>query len=144
MTQAGVNVLDGEARTPLINSVIAQKEEVFSWLLSNGADIDHQDRIGWTALYYAVGVGRLDFVIDLLRRGANIHLTDIYGNTALWRAAFEARGEYELVERLLSYKANPNWKNKSDRSPLDMARTLGDKTLIALFEAAVQVPDIAR
>jgi ankyrin repeat protein len=131
--QAGINLLDGEARTPLIHSAISGKMEILSWLLANGADIDHQDRDGRTALHYAVSVKRVDMVTELLERGADVHLSDVHGNAPLWRAVFDAKGKYDLVELLLSHKANPNSKNRSNASPLDFAHRIGDDRLASLL-----------
>jgi ankyrin repeat protein len=136
--KAGVNVLDGEARTPLMHAVIAGKMDIFAWLLANGADIDHQDRNGWSALCFAVSGKRADFATDLLKRGASVHLQDVYGNAPLWSATFDARGKYDLVKLLLAHGANPNQKNKSNRSPLDMAHVFADNELIAVLTASAK------
>ena len=55
----------------------------------------------------------------------NIELSDIYGNTALWTAVFNAKGENDIVELLLEQGANFNHKNKSDRTPKQMAEIFG-------------------
>jgi hypothetical protein len=59
---------------------------------------------------------------------------DVYGNGPLWRAAFDARGNYRLVEILIAAGADPNQKNKSDKSPIDFAVTIGDESLKTLLE----------
>jgi ankyrin repeat protein len=138
LEKAGVNILDGEAQTPLMHAVIAGKKEVFEWLLANGADVNHQDRNGWSALHFAVSEKRAEFATHLLKLGACVHLQNVYGNTPLWTATFDARGKYDLVKLLLAYGANPNSKNKSNRSPLDMAHVFGDNELIAILSASAQ------
>jgi uncharacterized protein len=42
------------------------KLEILQWLVSNGANIDAQDRSGYTALHFAVQEGHADCVNHLL------------------------------------------------------------------------------
>ena len=129
-----VDILDGEARTPLIHAVAAGKVELLSWLIEHGADIKHQDRNGWSALHFAVQEKQIDCVNFLLKNGATIDPRDTYGNTPLWRAAFDPCRIYDLVRILISHGANPNAKNNADRSPLDFAAQIGDHQLVAALK----------
>jgi ankyrin repeat protein len=129
-----VDVLDGEFRTPLLHAAIAGKVDVLSWLIEHGADINHQDRNGLSALHYAVQKKHMDAVGALLTNGAVVESKDAHGNTPLWRATFDARGHYEPVQILIHYGANPHSKNKSDRSPLDFAEQIGDEHLIEVLK----------
>ncbi len=131
---ADVNILDGDARTPLIHAVSRGKRDIFVWLVSHGAEINHQDRNGWTALHFAVQEKQIEMARSLLEHGAEVNLKDSYGNSPLWRATFDSRGDYELVKLLLSHGADPRSKNTSDRSPLDFASQIKDKSLIAILE----------
>lgn len=128
-----VDILDGEGRTPLIHAAFKGKKRIVSWLLINGANIDHQDRNGWSALHFAVQERNVEMVKHLLERRASVHLRDLYGNTALWRATFDATGTYDLVRLLLSHKADPNQKNEAKRSPLDLAVQIGDDCLATIL-----------
>ncbi len=129
-----IDVLDGESRTPLIHAALAGNVELLSWLIAHGADINHQDRNGWSALHFAVQERHIDGVNCLLTKGAAIDPKDAYGNTPLWRAAFDARGHYELVRLLAAHGADPHSKNNSDRSPLDFAEQVGDQQLVAALK----------
>ena len=130
----GIDVLDGEYRTPLIHAAVAGKVELLSWLIEHGADINHQDRTGLSALHYAVQEKHIEVVRVLLTNSAAIDSKDTHGNTPLWRATFGARGNYDLVRILVHHSANPYSKNKSDRSPLDFAEQIGDEHLIAALK----------
>ena len=129
-----IDVLDGDSRTPLIHASFAGSIELLTWLISNGADINHQDCNGWSALHFAVQEKHADTILILLTNGAAIDLKDAYGNTPLWRATFDAKGNYQLVKLLTAHGAEPNSKNKSDRSPLDFAETIGDQELLAALK----------
>ena len=128
-----VDILDGDARTPLIHAIFKGKEKIVSWLLAKGANINHQDRNGWSALHFAVQEKRFEMVEYLLQHGASVHLRNVYGNTPLWHATFDSRGSYDLVRSLLSHKADPNSKNAANRSPLDLAVQIGNVDLATIL-----------
>lgn len=134
ITTTTVNITDGEARTPLFAAIIAKNTDAIKWLIEQGADINQQDRTGWTPLHFAVQEKQADTVALLLSCGADANLHDDYGNGPLWRAAFDSRGKYELVESLVHAGADPNHKNNADKSPIDVAITIGDQTLRVILE----------
>jgi len=134
VTNANVNIGNGEARTPLYEAIIENNADVIEWLLEKGADVNHQDRNGWTPLHFAVQERQPETVALLIAHGADANLQDGYGNGPLWRAAFDARGDYGFVKTLVAAGADPNHKNKSDKSPIDFAVTIGDETLRTILE----------
>lgn len=134
VTTETVNITDGEGRTPLFEAIIGNNADAIQWLIEQGADVNHQDRNGWTPLHFAVQEKQVDTVTLLLDRGADTNLHDVYGNGPLWRATFDARGNYGFVETLVSSGADANHKNKSDKSPIDFAVTIGDEMLKKLLE----------
>jgi ankyrin repeat protein len=64
-------------------------------------------------------------------------LRDEHGNTPLWTAVFNAKGDYVIVEQLIQASANPNSQNRHGRSPLDFARQIKDRDLISILEDTV-------
>jgi uncharacterized protein len=134
ISKGDLDILDGDARTPLIHAAFKGKKNIVSWLLTNGANINHQDRNGWSALHFAVQEKNVEMVDHLLQHGASVHLRDAYGNTPLWRATFDSRGSYDLVRLLLEHKADPNLKNEASRSPLDIAVQIRDDTLATILK----------
>ena len=60
-------------------------------LLDNGAEVDHQDRDGWTALMGASRRGHVGIVQTLLAEGAEINHQDNEGWTALYLASQAGR-----------------------------------------------------
>ncbi len=52
-------------------------------LIRSGADIDHKDAKGWTALMHAAKAGFYIVILDLIDHGANIDLVNNEGQTAL-------------------------------------------------------------
>ena len=133
LRDANIDILDGDARTPLMYASLEGQLGLVTWLLSNGAGIDIQDRNGHTALHFAVQEGHMDIALCLLDHGAAIDAKDIHGNTPLWRATFEARGTYELVQLLMAHGADPASRNESGRSPLEFATQIRDQELVAIL-----------
>jgi len=72
--------------------------------LENGANIDHQNNDGYTALKAAAQEGHKDTLQILLDNGANKDHQDIFGQTALILAA--ANSKKDVVQLLLNRRAN--------------------------------------
>ena len=132
-----IDVPDGENCTPLIWASFHNRPELLQWMIERRADVNHQDRNGYSALHY-VAQERLSNICEiLLNAGAETELRDAYGNTPLWTASFNARGELSVVELLVKHGAsfdNVNNAGKSIREmaivfyPDELARMTGDAT----------------
>jgi ankyrin repeat protein len=77
--------------------------EIAEVLLSRGADINHADAIGWTALHHAAWCAQPAIVAFLLERGARSDLIDREGKTALDLAHGRTYNDY----RDMSDSSNP-------------------------------------
>ncbi len=81
--------LDARAKNP----ALSRSEIDLSMLegvLANGADINYQDKQGYTALMYAVSYGLLEIVKHLISQGADKYVVRDGGCHELRRSAFEA------------------------------------------------------
>jgi ankyrin repeat protein len=81
-------------------------------LLKRGVDVDHVDKSGRTALFYAARggfVGPMKLLVEVGK--INVNHRDRYGNDASWMA--ESRGMYECVMYLFSHGAETNAVVKS-------------------------------
>jgi ankyrin repeat protein len=134
LMKSGIEILDGDSSTPLIWASFCQNTEILRWLIENRAHVDHQNRNGYCALHTAAQEGHIDVVHRLLSHGANTELQDVYGNTPLWTAVFNARGNYKLVKLLIESGANPGSKNKVGKSPLKFAQQLKDEVLVRMLK----------
>ena len=75
--------------------------EIVRALLAAGANVNLQDNIGKTALYYASSEGHIDIVRLLLEYGADVNPQDSgFDYTALMIASYE--GHIEVVRLLLA------------------------------------------
>ena len=90
-------------------------ENMMSWLIENGADIEYEDYFGYTPL--AIHAGRIDGHPEyLIKLGANIEARDHTEGTPL----FHAIRYYYMnnVKILVETGANINAKNRSGDTPL--------------------------
>lgn len=125
LLQNEIDFCDSYLRTPLIWSAVYNNSELLLWLIDNKANINHQDKNGYSALHFCAQEISIETAKILLENNIDIELSDFYGNTALWTAVFNAKGKNEIVELLLQKEANFNHKNKSERTPKQMAEIFG-------------------
>ena len=126
LKEFGIDATDGDGRTALINAVIEYKPEFIYWLIESGANINHQDRIGYSSLHF-IGQNRLtDLAKYFLEKGADPNIQDIHGNTPLWTAIFNERQNSKVVKLLLRHGANPDITNKYGKTPRTMYETLNN------------------
>jgi ankyrin repeat protein len=133
---ADVNAVDETGATALHSAIAWNGGDAVAVLLDYGADVLRQDRDGNTPLHYAVEYKMLDVAEALLRQNqAVIGIANRHGNQPLWTAAFNARGDYRMVELLLRYGGEPTHRNRVDLSPIDIPKRINDMALLQLLES---------
>jgi ankyrin repeat protein len=132
--RAGV---DEYGRTPLHYAAAEGDVRKAREILHNGADPNAQDDNGWSPLHFAAQAQSVAVATLLLAAGANLELRDSFGNTALWRAVFNYRGNGETVTLLLSSHADPCAPNDSGVSPVALARRIGNYDVRKFFKGVV-------
>ena len=106
----------------LIKSCRRNKLHTASILLKAGADINYQNRYGFTAVAMACIRGRYLMAKLLLEAGANfnIPIKDIYGNTPLLRAV-AMKVHTNIIELLLEYGVDINFRDDDGHTTLTWA-----------------------
>jgi uncharacterized protein len=127
------NVKDADGRTALMHAVIDGKDEIVDLLITHGSDVNTQDDRGFSALHFAAQNYRVKTAEALLRAGAAVDVRDGFGNTPLWRAVFNSQGRGEIIKLLLEHGADRQAKNKSGKSPIDLALTIGNYNVKQFF-----------
>lgn len=101
-------------------------------LLQKGTDIETRDTSGWTPLFIAVQKHRTAMVKLLLENGAEPDVKCNLGLRTPLHQAAEA-GHEDLVELLLTHKANPNLYNDLKRRPLVFAAAEGHLAVVKML-----------
>ncbi len=128
-----INYKDKEQRTLLFYAIIEEKYLFFDYLLKNKAFINVVDRHGYSPLHYAINEYRIRMVRKLIDNGANIEMFDSYGNNVIARAVLTSKGRKDIINYLLEKGANPNIPNYKGYTAIDMAKVIGNKSIIELF-----------
>lgn len=107
-------------------------------LLKLEADVMMQDADGRTAIHYAIE-HKLPTVLQALvaKCPEAISVSDKHGNQPLWTAAFNARGDFEMVSMLLACGADPEHLNNNSLSPLDIPKRMDDPALLQVLGSNV-------
>jgi ankyrin repeat protein len=140
-TREDINQTDSDGRTPLMHAILAERPApaVVCVLLNGGADPNRADEAQrWTALHYAARDTNAELVRLLLDAGAYVDPVDVFGDTPLWRAAFETSHDIRAVQLLVERGADPRHKNQQGISPLDLAREMGRTDLVELLSGAAR------
>lgn len=111
-------------------------KEIICEFLSRGLDVNSKQtkKDCCSALYLAVQVRSKELVALLLEMNAEVDLQDINGNTPLWQAVMNYRGDSYFIDLLLKYGAKPNLKNKHGVSPKKLANTIANYDTKKLFD----------
>jgi ankyrin repeat protein len=78
---------------------LQNKEEAVDILIEAGADLEIKDKQGKTALFHAVAMGNIGFMLKLMATGAEINSFDSNGRTPLLQAC--VNGNMESMKVLL-------------------------------------------
>ncbi|KAL1225038.1 Potassium channel GORK [Cardamine amara subsp. amara] len=127
-----INLKDKFGNTPLFEAVKAGHEKVIGLLVKEGASFDLEDSGNF--LCTTVAKGDSDFLKRLLSSGMDPKSEDYDHRTPLHVAASE--GLYLMANMLVEAGASVIAKDRWGNSPLDEARTCGNKKLIKLLEVA--------
>jgi hypothetical protein len=103
-------------------------------LAAAGAEVDHANVYGCTALTVAATNGHVEVLRVLVEAGAEVDHADAQGLTALCAAAH--RGQVDAVRVLLEAGADPNRATNNGLTPLAFARAYThEEAVLALMEA---------
>jgi len=120
---ADANAFDDRDKKHSLSWACLEKHafDVAQALLADGANINHADKDGCTALMEAVTLAEMDTIRLLLESGADINQQDHQGKTALAHAAYW-RDHEAVVRLLLEHGADTFIADYSGRLPLDIAQ----------------------
>ena len=94
--------------------------------------MDLKDKYGWSALMHAVHNGRVNSVVQLLGKDAQIDL-DFHGTSPLILSSFA--GHLRLTKLLLSHGADVNLQSNNGITALMMSSYKGHREIVELLLA---------
>ena len=106
LSEIGLEATDSYLRTTLILATLHKNADLLGWLIAQGANVNHQDRNGDSALHFAGQEKSEEAAKLLLKAGADLNVVDAYGNTPLWRAVFNAKDDLRIVKLYVWSGAN--------------------------------------
>jgi ankyrin repeat protein len=134
LSEVGLDSYDSHLRTSLIWATFYNNLDLLKWLIANGADINHQDNVGYTALHFAGQEKKLESAQLLLDKGASLEIADMHGNTPIWTAIFNSKGDYSLVKLYVSKGANLDIENKHNMTPRKLANKIAGFDLNSIIQ----------
>ena len=114
--------------------------DLLSCLTENGADINALRNDNCTPLMVASSHGAVDQVTFLIKYGANVHLQDKNGDTALHHASRKMSNSLEIVCALTVAGASQMCNNQG-LTPLLVASNIGNN---AVVEELIKKPDVTK
>ncbi|KAI8327182.1 ankyrin repeat-containing domain protein [Blakeslea trispora] len=128
-----LDAVDKEEETALLKAAYANHLKVVSYLVEQGANYNHQDRDGWTALHNACSCGNLEMVKFLCQQPhMDVNITSQQGHTPLMNAA--SKGFVDIVIWLLKQKANVLMRNNFDETAYDVAAAAHETYICHLLD----------
>lgn len=129
----GVNYITPSEKLSVLMLIIQEnRDDLFKKYINEFRNIDHQNIYGASALVMASSSSDMEYVAELLKKGANPNIKFNKKNfTILMDASME--GNVELISSLLSYGANINEVDSTGKSALIYAAIEGHKEVIQVL-----------
>ena len=119
-------VIDAGERTQLHYAALDDDVAAAESRLAAGDDPNASDREGFTPLHLAAQEGASNVARVLLDRGPDVDPVNSFGNTPLFTAVFNYRGDASVIELLRDRGADPLRKNESGQTPVGLARLIAN------------------
>jgi ankyrin repeat protein len=102
--------------TPLTAASKQGDVALINKLLNEGAKVDEPNSGKWSAtpLYWSLFDCKFEAAELLLKKGANVNLTDSFGSAPLYMAVCCEDADLSLIEHLIQKGADINYRNTSD------------------------------
>ena len=117
-----------ELNQKLIEAVDNKNITEIKSLLNQGANVNAQEKYGWTPLHWAALNGYYDVAKLLIENGADVNIKNNGGWTPLHEAAFKEC--YDIVKLLIDNGADVNTQNEDGTSPLHISAMKGYRDII--------------
>ncbi|KAB1281079.1 putative ankyrin repeat domain-containing protein 31 [Camelus dromedarius] len=133
METAGINKRPARGESRLHLAARRGNLSLVKALVQSGADVNLKDNAGWTPLREAASEGCNDTIVELLKANAKVNCGNLDGILPLHDAV--ANNHLKATEILLQHGANPNQKDKKQKTALDEADDENTKELLKSYGA---------
>lgn len=123
--------VDRDGRTLLINACFYNRINIVKFLISEKANINAKDKLGYTPLHAAAHEGNIEIIEILLKNGAYINEKNNFGNSPLM-VVRKIKEPQKTFSVLLSHGADPVQKNNYGYSATDIFSV--DNDFISLIQ----------
>lgn len=124
---------DQGGRTACHYSVLAGNVGLLRDQIDQGIPFDAPDSQGFRPLHLAAQQGQVEAAKVLLDAGAEVDPRNAFGNTPLFVAVFNSRGDGELIRMLRERGADPLAANASGQTPVGLARLIANYPVADYF-----------
>ncbi|MFK4087511.1 ankyrin repeat domain-containing protein [Kribbella sp. NPDC020789] len=128
-----MNESDPYLRTDLHYAALENDVARLASCLDEGCEVDAQDIQGFTALHLACQENATEAAGMLLDRGASLSVANRFGNTPLFVAVANSKGNGELIPLLRERGADPYAVNKHGQTPVGLARLIANYDVAQFF-----------
>lgn len=118
---ADPNKTDYDGRSPLHLAASKGYEDIILFLTKEGVDINISDNFGNTPLFEAIKSGHDQVISLLIKEGAVLKI----GDSGTFLCTAVARGDFDLIKRVLCAGTDPNCSDYDHRTPLHVAASQG-------------------
>jgi ankyrin repeat protein len=125
--------MDAAGRTELHYAALANDLSAVEARLIAGDDPNAADWDGFTPLHFAAQGSAVEVARVLLDHGAEVDRVNAYGNTPLFAAVFNSRGDGSLIGLLRRRGADPIQHNRSGQTPVGLARSVANYDAAQFF-----------
>lgn len=127
-------MVDRSGRGPLHYAAVSNDVEAVRRHLVAGADPNAEDKQRFRPLHMAAQQDSAEAALALLEAGAEVDAVNRHGNTALFVAVFNSRGDGRVITLLREHGADPFIANAHGQTPVGLARLIANFPIAAFFD----------
>lgn len=129
VSRLALDLQPNELNSALLRCVmLSENTDLLNALLAAGANVNHQDDDGRTAVFLAVKFSRVDMMEELIRRGCNVNIGKYNQSNCLHMAS--RRGNAGVVQSLVDAGHSLNAVNWGGNTPVLIACRFGHKEVV--------------
>ncbi|MGX2952060.1 ankyrin repeat domain-containing protein [Shewanella sp. JL219SE-S6] len=134
-----VNDKDEHGLSALHVAIVESMDEMATYIVENGADLNAKDPFGNSPLHYCADFHNFRVAELLILSGADLNIRNDIGDIPLMNVVFETTPDnLSMLELFLNHTKSVDIKNKFGSSPMDLAVNIGMESVVSLFDEHVR------